>query len=80
MKGNYANRIQTGSAVYMAGVLEYLVAEIFDIAGAEAIKANKQRITPRHIMLAIRTDSALNELLKDVTISAAGVLLLGIPK
>lgn len=64
----------------MAGVLEYLVAEIFDIAGAEAIKAQKHRITPRHIMLAIRTDSALDELLKNVTISAAGVLLTVNPK
>lgn len=58
----------------MAGVLEYLVSEICEVACMETTKAQKQRITPRHIMLAVRTDSELNELLKDVTISKAGVV------
>lgn len=74
MKGNYANRIQTGSAVYMAAVLEYLCADILDIVGSETKKTKKQRITPRQIMLAVRTDSELNELLKNVTFSEAGVV------
>lgn len=74
MKGYYAKHIQAGSAVYLAGVLEYLVAEISDIAVTEAMNAKRQRITPRHIMLAIRKDSDVDELLKDVTISEAGVL------
>lgn len=74
IQGNYAKRIGTLPAVYMAAVLEYLCADIFDAAGDETKKAQKQRITPRHIMLAVRKDQELNELLKDVTISEAGVL------
>ncbi|KAG4067498.1 hypothetical protein HA402_002775 [Bradysia odoriphaga] len=73
-KGNYATHIQTKSAVFMAAVLEYLCAEVFDIAHTEAIKAKKQRINPRHLMLAVRKDAELNELLKSVTISEGGVL------
>lgn len=73
-KGNYANRIRVGSAVYAAVVLEYLVAEILELAGKEAADNKKVRIIPRHIMFAIRKDEELSDLLKDVTISNAGVL------
>lgn len=62
------------SSVYLAAVLEYLCADIFDLAGVEAKNDKKQRINPRHVMLAIRKDSEFNELLKDVTISEAGVV------
>lgn len=58
----------------MAAVLEYLCAEVIDIAGIEATKAKKQRITPRHLMLAVKKDAELSELLKDVTMSESGVL------
>lgn len=74
IKGNYANRIGTVSAVYMAAVLEYLCADIFDIAGVEARKAQRKRITPRHLMLAVRKDAEFDELFKDVIISESGVL------
>ena len=40
-KGRYAPRISTGSAVYMASVVEYLVAEIVELSG-NAAKANKK--------------------------------------
>lgn len=71
-KGNYANRIRIGSAVYAAVVLEYLVAEILELAGDEAVNNRKRRIKPRHIMLAVRKDEDLNRLLDNVTISFSG--------
>lgn len=73
-KGNYANRIRITSAVYAAVVLEYLTAEILELAGNEAAEMKKVRVTPRHIMLAIRKDDDLRNLLDGVTISNAGVV------
>uniref|UniRef100_A0A8C6WZV5 Histone H2A n=1 Tax=Neogobius melanostomus TaxID=47308 RepID=A0A8C6WZV5_9GOBI len=73
-KGNYAHRIGSGAAVYLAGVLEYLCAEILELAGNAANDNKKHRIAPRHILLAVRNDEELNKLLSGVTISEGGVL------
>ena len=73
-EGRYAARVGAGAPVYMAAVLEYLAAEILELAGNAARDNKKVRIIPRHIMLAIRNDEELNKLLQDVTISSGGVL------
>ena len=73
-KGNYADRIGAGAPIYLASVLEYLTAEILELAGNASRDNKKQRIVPRHILLAIRNDEELNKLLKNVTISAGGVI------
>ncbi|GAA5970893.1 hypothetical protein JCM11641_004497 [Rhodosporidiobolus odoratus] len=73
-KGHYANRIGKGSAVYMGAVLEYLIAEILELAGNAARDNKKKRIIPRHIQLAVRNDDELNRLLAHVTLSEGGVL------
>lgn len=58
----------------MASVLEYLVSEVIELSG-NACRDNKmKRIGPRHILLAVKKDDELNELLKGVTISHGGVL------
>ncbi|XP_046870388.1 core histone macro-H2A.1 isoform X4 [Hypomesus transpacificus] len=67
-------RIGVGAPVYMAAVLEYLTAEILELAGNAARDNKKGRVTPRHILLAIANDEELNQLLKGVTIAAGGVL------
>ncbi|CAG8453875.1 4767_t:CDS:2 [Acaulospora morrowiae] len=72
--GNYAFRIGSGAPVYLAAVLEYLTAEILELAGNAARDNKKSRIIPRHIQLAIRNDEELNKLLGHVTISEGGVL------
>ncbi|XP_063047711.1 core histone macro-H2A.2 isoform X2 [Engraulis encrasicolus] len=67
-------RIGMGAPVYMAAVIEYLAAEILELAGNAARDNKKGRITPRHIKLAVANDEELNQLLRAVTISNGGVL------
>ena len=69
LKGS-APRIGAGAPVYLAAVLEYLCAEILELAGNAARDNKKSRIIPRHVQLAIRNDEELNKLLGGVTIAA----------
>ena len=73
-KGKYATRLGAGAPVYLCAVLEYLCAEILELAGNAARDNKKSRIIPRHIQLAVRNDEELNKFLGGVTVAQGGVL------
>ena len=55
------NRNRWEAPIYLAAVLEYLTAEVLEIAGEVAIRGKKARIIPRHVMLAIRSDEEVSQ-------------------
>ena len=73
-QGSYAARVGAGAPVYLAAVLEYMVAELMELAGNAAKDNKKSRIIPRHIQLAVRNDDELNSMFQQVTIAQGGVL------
>ena len=53
-------RVAVGAPIYLSAVLEYLCAEVLELAGNAARDNKKKLITPRHILLAVGNDDELH--------------------
>ncbi|ELV10278.1 histone H2A-Bbd type 1 [Tupaia chinensis] len=65
-EGQYAKRLSSSTPVFLAGVLEYLTANILDLAGKEAHNNHRKRITPEHVEKAVDNNIQLSCLFEDV--------------
>jgi histone H2A len=54
--------------------MEYLTAEILELAGIMARDSGRNKILPRHVLLAVKNDTELDKLLKGVMMEGGGVL------
>jgi len=73
-EGRYAKNVRVEAAVYTAAVLEYVVAEVLEIAGKVAQFYQKKRIFPRCIQITLIGDSELNILAGNAIIPQGGVM------
>ncbi|GAA5850160.1 hypothetical protein JCM9279_003553 [Rhodotorula babjevae] len=73
-KGRYAPRIGKTAAVFLAAVLEYLVAEVGEVAGTAAHQNKRRTISSRYIQLSISQDEELHRLTSNVVIKGGGVV------
>ncbi|XP_074247660.1 histone H2A-like 3 [Saimiri boliviensis] len=63
-EGQYAQRLSATTPVFLAGVLEYLTANILEQAGQEAENSRRVRITPEHVQRALQKDEQLRWILE----------------
>ena len=72
-KGQFNKRLRVRSAIYITAILEYVVGEILQLAVRFASLEQRTDVTPRDIMLALKADKELQQLMKNAAIKGAGI-------
>ena len=62
-------RIRPDSVVYLGAVMEYLMAEVLELAGNCARDLKMKTIKPRHVMMAVEMDDELKPIFDDSKVS-----------
>jgi len=75
LRSGRVKKVKSEAAVYMAAVLEFIVAELMEIAGNCAGQLKTKTIKPRHMRLAVDEDFEFTELFESahVVLPGAGV-------
>lgn len=73
-KGRFAARLSNTAPIFLAAILEYVVAEVLEIASKVAMDSKKYRVIPRHILLAIKNDDELEKLFAHAQICRGGIV------
>merc|ERR1719209_370225 len=69
-----SGRVGKGAAVYLAVVLEYLTAEVLELAGNAARDNKRARVSARHLLLAMKYDEELSKVIDGIAFSQGGVV------
>ena len=77
-RGLFSERVGKGGPIFAAAVIEYLTAELLELAGNVCVQNKRKLITPRHIVLAVQQDEELSKLLRNNIYHAGGVAPAGI--
>jgi histone H2A len=68
-QGRYASRTGRSAGVFMAAVLEYITAEVLELAGNICLDRKHRIITPKDINIGVRGDEELQKLMSSACIS-----------
>ena len=71
-KWSKSSRVSADAPIFLAATMEFLCAELLEIAAQSCEESKKRIITPRHIELSVRKDPEFQQLFKDKTISGGG--------
>ena len=72
-EGRFSTRVGSSAGVFMAGVLEYLTAEVLELAVDVAADMKNKTLQPKHLNLAFRGDQELGQLMHHATFTASSV-------
>merc|ERR1712096_134686 len=69
-----AKRVSSKTGVFTSAVMEYIMAEVLELAGNVCKEKKMHTIFPKHLQTAIRSDEELDDFLKNVTLRSTHVL------
>jgi histone H2A len=74
LRKGYRGRVGKTASIYLAGALEFLIADMIHVAAEETLVGKRKRITERDINLGVQKDGELKSVLSHVIIPNSGVL------